>query len=149
MSELVFASKTPEEKATVHPADKERPVYALPGGGKKIRFCATGREVVIGGESLRRALEQRRICKPGPGLFINPPIWADGKEAIIEGKMLVLWLRRGAKDLGPNCVVVGEEPIPKQLGKSVPEQQEEARIQENNQREADRKGPYRTAYVGR
>ncbi len=148
MSELVFGSKTAEEKAKVHPADRERPVYNLPGGGTRIRFTATGREVTIAGESLRWRLRSRRIKKP----LIPGDVIMNGAEIVVDGcdaGIFQGWLRRGATDLGPEVVVVGAEPIPKHLGKSVPEQREEARIQENNQREADRTGPHTTAYVGR
>src|SRR5258708_5400437 len=60
-------------------ANRERPTIVLPGGGKRIRFH-DGREVVIGGESLRHALRGRRIRK---ALIPGDPIY-NGKELVVD-----------------------------------------------------------------
>jgi hypothetical protein len=119
MSELVVLGR---ERTPAEIADGERPTYVLPGGGSRIRFTATGREVTISGESLRHALRRRRIRK---AIIPGDPIH-NGGELVVDISVLEGWLNRGATDLGPEAVVVGKEAVPTTRGKSVPEQQDQA-----------------------
>jgi hypothetical protein len=125
MSDLVIVR--PEESG---------PTRVLPGGGKRLRFH-DGHEVVIGGEALRQALRRRRIRKPlvagGVGMDHTNfgPVFAggfvaDGKEMVVDVSAVAVWLKRGAEDLGPECVIVGEEPLNLQAGPSIADQQNAA-----------------------
>lgn len=123
MSELVIIR--PEDSAAVlgqRIENRPGPARVVVGtGGKRLRFH-DGHEVVIGGEALRHALRKRRISKP----FVAGDVIHDGKEIVIDSAVLSNWLRRGAMDLGPACVVVGEEPVQFADGPSVAEQKNEA-----------------------
>ena len=142
MNDLVVIGR---EKSPALQAGSERPTYVLPGGGKRIRFTRDGREVVIGGESLRNALGARRIRKP---YVAGSPIMNGAEIVVYFSDKVPEWVARGGVDLGPLAVIVGEEPVVTVHGKSVQEQQDEANRAEQ-QRIADEKNAgYFSGVVG-
>lgn len=140
MSDLVvIGHETRPSQAAV-----ERPTYVLPGGGTRIRFH-NGREVIIGGESLKNALRARRIRKP---YVAGSPIMNGAEIVCYFPDLAAQWIARGGVDLGPLATIVGEEPVKTIHGKSVPEQQDDANRAEQ-QRIADEKGSgYFSGVVG-
>ncbi len=130
MSDLVIIKS--DSPAAI--ANRERPTIVLPGGGKRIRLL-NGREVVIGGEALRIALQKKIVRFPnGQEVEVSHASMLRGRSQLQRA------LDQGAK-IVKEVEIIGDEPMNLKRGPSVPEQQNEALRQENNQRLADSLGP--------
>jgi hypothetical protein len=100
--------------------------------------------VISAGDSPAALAEKERVTYSLPGEGGGKMIrHRTGQVAgPIGGEALRLALARGA-------VVIADVPAKVTLGKSVPDQQQDALDQENSQRGADALGPSTTVYVGR
>src|SRR5713226_6787895 len=112
-------------------ADRERPTIILPGGGKRIRLL-NGREVVIGGELLKAALQKKIVRFPnGQEVEVSHASMLRGRSqlqrALDQGAVIV-----------KEVEIIGEEPMNLKRGPSVEEQQNAA-LRENNAQQRDAK----------